>query len=175
MDTPGLSNLLGTSATSTGSEIAPTADAIIPEYEEGKSYKTGDKVYKDGGLRVFYGFGWAEVKPVTGMRVQKGADVRIFDGMGWAEYNGPTPTAAGGEFSESAIIAAMDRAGVTDKTERAMFLAQMAHESGGFRYSEEIASREKIMKVVGPGQHSTWRREKVQGQGLYPDHWTCEL
>ena len=165
MDTPGMTNFLGTSATSTGSAIAPTADAIIPEYEEGKSYKTGDKVYKNGGLRVFDGFGWAEVKPVTGMRVQRGDGVRIFDGMGWAEYNGPTPTAAGGEFSEGAIIAALDRAGVTDKTERAMFLAQMAHESGGFRYSEEIASGEDYegRQDLGNTQPGDGKRYKGRG------------
>lgn len=46
----------------------------------------------------------------------------------------------GGQFGESSLIAAMNRAGIVDPTERAMFLAQMAHESGNFRYDEEIAS-----------------------------------
>ena len=44
----------------------------------------------------------------------------------------------GGGFNESSLKAAMDKAGYTDPTERAMFLAQMAHESGNFRYDEEI-------------------------------------
>ena len=46
----------------------------------------------------------------------------------------------GGQYGESSLLAAMNRAGIVDPTERAMFLAQMAHESGNFRYDEEIAS-----------------------------------
>ena len=46
----------------------------------------------------------------------------------------------GGQYGESSLLAAMSRAGIVDPTERAMFLAQMAHESGNFRYDEEIAS-----------------------------------
>ena len=47
-------------------------------------------------------------------------------------------TSSGGGFNESSLKAAMDKAGYTDQTERAMFLAQMAHESGNFKYDEEI-------------------------------------
>lgn len=49
-------------------------------------------------------------------------------------------SAPGGQYGESSLLAAMSRAGIVDPTERAMFLAQMAHESGNFRYDEEIAS-----------------------------------
>jgi len=49
-----------------------------------------------------------------------------------------TPVSPGGSFSEGALISALDAAGYTNKKERAMFLAQMAHESGNFRYDEEI-------------------------------------
>ena len=47
-------------------------------------------------------------------------------------------TSSGGGFNESSLKSAMDKAGYTDQTERAMFLAQMAHESGNFKYDEEI-------------------------------------
>jgi len=47
-------------------------------------------------------------------------------------------SSGGGGFNESSLKAAMDKAGYTDPTERAMFLAQMAHESGNFKYDEEI-------------------------------------
>jgi len=47
-------------------------------------------------------------------------------------------SSGGGGFNESSLKKAMDKAGYTDPTERAMFLAQMAHESGNFKYDEEI-------------------------------------
>jgi predicted chitinase len=50
----------------------------------------------------------------------------------------PSPVSAGGAFGESSLISALDSAGYTNKNERAMFLAQMAHESGNFGYDEEI-------------------------------------
>lgn len=43
-----------------------------------------------------------------------------------------------GGLSEAALIQAMDSTGMTNPVERAMFLAQMAHESGSFKYSHEI-------------------------------------
>lgn len=48
------------------------------------------------------------------------------------------PVSPGGAFGESSLISALDSAGYVNKNERAMFLAQMAHESGNFRYDEEI-------------------------------------
>jgi predicted chitinase len=62
----------------------------------------------------------------------------------------------GGTYSESSLISAMDKGGITDKTERAMFLAQMRHESGNFKYDEEIASGKdyegrKDLGNVNPG------------------------
>jgi predicted chitinase len=44
----------------------------------------------------------------------------------------------GGEYGEASLIQAMDAAGIVDPKERAMFLAQMRHESGNFKYDEEI-------------------------------------
>ena len=62
----------------------------------------------------------------------------------------------GGTYGESSLISAMDNGGITDKTERAMFLAQMKHESGNFKYDEEIASGKdyegrKDLGNVNPG------------------------
>lgn len=52
--------------------------------------------------------------------------------------SGSMADSPGGSFSEGALISALDAVGYTNKNERAMFLAQMAHESGNFRYDEEI-------------------------------------
>ena len=71
------------------------------------------------GMKKFFGFGGSE----------SGEDGK--DGK-----NGED--ASSGGFNESSLKVAMDAAGYTDPTERAMFLAQMAHESGNFRYDEEI-------------------------------------
>jgi predicted chitinase len=62
----------------------------------------------------------------------------------------------GGTYGESSLISAMDSGGITDKTERSMFLAQMRHESGNFKYDEEIASGKdyegrKDLGNVNPG------------------------
>lgn len=43
----------------------------------------------------------------------------------------------GSEGNRNALIRQMDAAGITDPKERAMFMAQMDHESGGFRSMEE--------------------------------------
>ena len=57
-----------------------------------------------------------------------------------------TPVSSGGKFGESSLISALDSAGYTNKNERAMFLAQMAHESGNFRYDEEIWGPTSVQK-----------------------------
>ena len=41
-------------------------------------------------------------------------------------------------YGEKHLITVMDKAGIKDKNERAMFLAQMNHESGGFKYHTEL-------------------------------------
>lgn len=43
-----------------------------------------------------------------------------------------------GKLNEGSLFKAMASANMTNIYERAMFLAQMSHESGGFKYSEEI-------------------------------------
>ena len=71
----------------------------------------------------------------------------------------------GGSFGESALVKALDNAGITNKTERAMFLSQMAHESGNFLYDEEIASGQNYegRSDLGNTQPGDGRRYKGRG------------
>lgn len=71
----------------------------------------------------------------------------------------------GGQYGESSLLAAMSRAGITDPTERAMFLAQMAHESGNFRYDEEIASGQKYEGRSDLGNNQPGDGVKYKGRG----------
>ena len=99
-----------------------------------------------GGIKKFFGFGGSE----------SGEDGK--DGK-----NGED--ASSGGFNESSLKVAMDAAGYTNPTERAMFLAQMAHESGNFRYDEEIhdGSNYEGRSDLGNTQPGDGRRYKGRG------------
>ena len=75
------------------------------------------------------------------------------------------PVSPGGSFSEGALISALDAAGYTNKKERAMFLAQMAHETGNFRYDEEIhdGSNYEGRSDLGNNQPGDGKRYKGRG------------
>ena len=59
----------------------------------------------------------------------------------------------------------MNDFGMTNKTERAMFLSQMAHESGNFRYDEEIhdGSNYEGRSDLGNTQYGDSKRYKGRG------------
>ena len=71
----------------------------------------------------------------------------------------------GGEYGKKSLMKALDANGVTNKTERAMFLAQMAHESGNFRYKEEIhdGSNYEGRSDLGNNQSGDGKRFKGRG------------
>ena len=79
-----------------------------------------------------------------------------------------TVAAAGGSPSERLVLEQLDLAGITDLNERAMFMAQMSHESNGFKrltenlnykparllaiFPSKFKSLEDAQQVVGAGQ-----------------------
>tara|TARA_R110002012_G_scaffold120413_2_gene269785 strand:- start:15 stop:2675 length:2661 start_codon:yes stop_codon:yes gene_type:complete len=75
------------------------------------------------------------------------------------------PSTPGGDFGEKSLIAAMNKAGMNNKRERAQFLAQMSHESGNFNYDEEIhdGSNYEGRSDLGNTQAGDGKRYKGRG------------
>lgn len=103
------------------------------------------------GVKNMFGFG--------------GGPVNNEDAPKQNETKKDSSSGSGGGFNESSLKAAMDKAGYTDPTERAMFLAQMAHESGNFRYDEEIhdGSNYEGRSDLGNTQPGDGKRYKGRG------------
>ncbi|TAE34909.1 MAG: hypothetical protein EAY65_00555 [Alphaproteobacteria bacterium] len=53
------------------------------------------------------------------------------------------------EYNAKTLISIAKQAGITDKTELAMFTAQMSHESGGFQYDKEIGDEAYLSQYNG--------------------------
>ena len=134
----------------------------VPDKEDpGARNKTGTETKESGGgIGAFFsGVGKGISDFFGGM--QQGME-------GAADTKGKkeeTSSGGGGGFNESSLKAAMDKAGYTDQTERAMFLAQMAHESGNFRYDEEIhdGSNYEGRSDLGNTQPGDGKRYKGRG------------
>ena len=59
------------------------------------------------------------------------------------------PTPPGFEAGKSVMIAALDSEGIKDPNARAQIIAQAAHESGKFRYTEELGKPDYFLKYDG--------------------------
>ena len=134
----------------------------VPDKEDpGARNKTGTETKESGGgIGAFFsgvGKGISDFFSGTQQGMESAADTK--------EKKEETSSGGGGAFNESSLKAAMDKAGYTDKTERAMFLAQMAHESGNFRYDEEIhdGSNYEGRSDLGNTQPGDGKRYKGRG------------
>lgn len=70
------------------------------------------------------------------------------------------------ELMAPKVSAAMEQAGITDKRERAAFLAQTAHETDGFRTMEEYASGKDYEGRKNLGNTQKGDGERFKGRGL---------
>ena len=134
----------------------------VPDKEDpGARNKTGTETKESGGgIGAFFsgvGKGISDFFSGTQQGMESAADTK--------EKKEETSSGGGGAFNESSLKAAMDKAGYTDQTERAMFLAQMAHESGNFRYDEEIhdGSNYEGRSDLGNTQPGDGKRYKGRG------------
>jgi len=59
------------------------------------------------------------------------------------------PTSPGFETGKNTMIAALDAEGIKDSNARAQIIAQAAHESGKFRYTEELGKSDYFLKYDG--------------------------
>ena len=59
------------------------------------------------------------------------------------------PTPPGFEAGKNVMIAALDAEGIKDPNARAQIIAQAAHESGKFRYTEELGKSDYFLKYDG--------------------------
>ena len=133
-----------------------------------KDAKFGDFIMaSDGTLSVFDG---------RGTRGLKEGERELFD-SGATNIDGtkqPKPTTSSSSVYGSAHLKdyAMKN-GITDPTELAMFMAQMSHESGSFRYAEEIhdGSDYEGSSILGNNQPGDGPRFKGRGYIQLTGRW----
>lgn len=69
-------------------------------------------------------------------------------------------------FNADTLTAALDEAGIDNDTERAMFLSQMAHETGNFKWDEELSSGKAYEGRKDLGNTEPGDGKKYKGRGF---------
>lgn len=132
-----------------------------------KPERAGDFVVNSAGqLRVFDGQGYAGATPEQQKLYESGAT--NIDGT-----KAPASTGSGGVYGSAHLKAYAMKNGITDPTELAMFMAQMSHESGSFRYAEEIhdGSDYEGSSILGNNQPGDGPRFKGRGYIQLTGRW----
>ena len=132
-----------------------------------KPERAGDFVVNSAGqLRVFDGMGYAGATPEQQKLYESGAT--NIDGT-----KAPVSTGSGGVYGSTHLKSYAMKNGITDPTELAMFMAQMSHESGSFRYAEEIhdGSDYEGSSILGNNQPGDGPRFKGRGYIQLTGRW----
>jgi putative chitinase len=132
-----------------------------------KPERAGDFVMNSAGqLRVFDGLGYSGATPEQQKMYESGA----------TNIDGTKPkisSGGGGVYGSEHIKNYAQKNGFTDPTELAMFMAQMGHESGSFRYATEIASGSDYegVSILGNTQPGDGKRFKGRGYVQLTGRW----
>ena len=135
-----------------------------------KDAKFGDFIMaSDGTLSVFDGLGTRGLK--EGERELFDSGATNIDGT---KQPKPTPkTSSSSVYGSAHLKDYAMKNGITDPTELAMFMAQMSHESGSFRYAEEIhdGSDYEGSSILGNNQPGDGPRFKGRGYIQLTGRW----
>ena len=151
----------------------PSKPAGVTNMSSDKAYtveqgdRAGDFVrLPSGGLRV---------NTMQGTRALTPEEKALYD-SGATNIDGTkasVSTGSGGVYGSTHLKSYAMKNGITDPTELAMFMAQMSHESGSFRYAEEIhdGSDYEGSSILGNNQPGDGPRFKGRGYIQLTGRW----